>query len=189
MIYPIFVYGSSVLRKGTREITKDYPGLEQLVQDMFETMKVSDGVGLAAPQIGLPIRLFVVDGTDIEQDEDEKKEDLSAFKIAFINPKITKLWGKKWTYNEGCLSVPTLREDVERPEKVQIEYYDVNFNFHKEEFDGVKSRIIQHEYDHLEGILFVDRINPLKKRLVNGKLNAISKGKVDIKYKIKIPAR
>ncbi len=189
MTYPIYIYGSSVLRKKTKEITKDYPGLEQLIQDMFETMKISDGVGLAAPQIGLSIRLFVVDGTDIKQDEDETKEDLSSFKIAFINPKITKLWGKKWTYNEGCLSVPTLREDVERPEKVQIEYYDLNFNFHKEEFDGVKSRVIQHEYDHLEGILFVDRINPLKKRLVHGKLNAISKGKVDISYKIRIPVR
>ena len=189
MIYPIYVYGSTVLRKKAVEIAKDYSGLEQLVQDMFETMKTSDGVGLAAPQIGLPIRLFVVDGTDIKQDENEPEEDLSTFKIAFINPKITKLWGKKWTYNEGCLSVPTLREDVERPERVRIEYYDVNFNFHNEEFEGVKSRVIQHEYDHLEGILFVDRINPLRKRLINGKLNAISKGKVDINYKIRIPAR
>ena len=189
MIYPIYVYGSTVLRKKAIKITKDYPGLEQLVQDMFETMISSDGVGLAAPQIGLPIRIFVVDGTQIKQDEDEPAEDLSTFKMAFINPTITKLWGKKWTYNEGCLSVPTLREDVERPEKARIEYYDVNFNFHDEIFEGVKSRIIQHEYDHLEGILFVDRINPLKKRLINGKLNSISKGKVDISYKIRIPAR
>ena len=189
MIYPIYVYGSTVLRKKTIEITKDYPGLEQLVQDMFETMISSDGVGLAAPQIGLPIRIFVVDGTEVKQDEDEPQEDLSKFKMAFINPKITRLWGEKWTYNEGCLSVPTLREDVERPENVRIEYYDVDFNFHDETFEGVKSRIIQHEYDHLEGILFVDRINPLKKRLINGKLNSISKGKVDISYKIRIPAR
>lgn len=188
MVYPIYVYGSTVLRKKTSEIPESYPGLKQLIQDMFETMKVSDGVGLAAPQIGLPLRLFVVDGTDVKQDKDKTKEDLSTFKIAFINPKITRQWGDPCTYNEGCLSVPTLREEVVRPSNVRIEYYDENFNLHTEEFDGLKSRIIQHEYDHLEGIIFVDRINPLKKRLLNGKLNAISKGKVDIDYKIKIPS-
>ena len=189
MVYPIYVYGSKVLRKKTSDIPENYPGLKELIADMFETMKISDGVGLAAPQIGLPLRLFVVDGTDIEQSKNEPKEDLSAFKIAFINPKITKLWGDLWTYNEGCLSVPTLREDIVRPSGVRIEYYDENFNFHTGEFDGIKSRVIQHEYDHLEGVMFVDRINPLKKRLINGKLNAISKGKVDITYKIKTPVK
>jgi len=189
MVYPIYVYGSTVLRKKASEISSDYPGLGQLINDMFETLKVSDGVGLAAPQVGLPIRLFIVDGTEIEQSEDEPKEDLNKFKKAFINPSITRLWGEVRTYNEGCLSVPNLREDVDRLENVRIEFYDEDFNFHVGEFNGIISRIIQHEYDHLEGVLFVDRINPLKKRLINSKLNAISKGKVDISYKIKIPLK
>jgi peptide deformylase len=189
MIYPIYVYGTTVLRKKAKDITKNYPGLNQIILDMFETMKASDGVGLAAPQVGHSVRIIVVDGSEVDQKDDLPEEDLSSFKLALINPKITKLWGEKWSYNEGCLSVPTLREDVERPEFVRIEYYDENFEFHDEEFGGIKSRIIQHEYDHLEGILFVDRINPLRKRLINGKLNAISKGKVDIDYKIKIPAK
>jgi peptide deformylase len=189
MVYPIYVYGSPVLRKKTAEIPPDYPGLGQLIQDMFETMKSSDGVGLAAPQIGLAIRIFVADTSEVEPGEGRQEEDLSSFRKAFINPRITRLWGEKWIYNEGCLSVPTLREDVERPEHVRIEYFDENFNHHAEEYSGIKSRIIQHEYDHLEGIMFVDRINPLKKRLINGKLNSISRGKVDIDYKIKIPIK
>ena len=186
MIYPIYVYGSTVLRKKAGEITKEYPGLKQLIQDMFETMHASDGVGLACPQLGFPIRLIVVDGTQVEKNNARPEEDLSMFKFAIINPKITEIWGENWNYNEGCLSIPTLHEDVARPESVRIEYYDENFVFHNEEFSGIKSRIIQHEYDHLEGILFIDRINPLRKRLINGKLNAISKGRVDIDYKIKI---
>jgi peptide deformylase len=189
MIYPIYVYGTPVLRKKTVEIGRDYPDLQKLITDMYETMKYSEGVGLAAPQIGLAIRLFVVDATGSGKEEegfDEDDEDLSDFKKAFINPKITKYWGDVWTFNEGCLSIPDLREDVDRPEKVRIQYYDEAFNFHDEEFDGVRARIIQHEYDHLEGIMFVDKINPLRKRLVTGRLNAISKGKVDVHYKIKI---
>jgi peptide deformylase len=189
MIYPIYVYGTSVLRKKTHEIKKDYPGLATLIGDMYETMKFSEGVGLAAPQIGLSIRLFVVDATGSGKEEegfDEDDEDLSDFKKVFINPKITRYWGESWTFNEGCLSIPDLREDVVRPENVRIEYYDETFKFHDEEFDGVRARIIQHEYDHLEGIMFVDKINPLRKRLIAGKLSAISKGKVDIHYKIKI---
>lgn len=189
MIYPIYVYGTSILRKKTKEIDKDYPGLATLIEDMYETMKFSEGVGLAAPQIGLAIRLFVVDATGTGKEEegfDENDEDLSDFKKAFINPKITRYWGEPWTFNEGCLSIPDLREDVLRPENVRIQYYDEAFNFHDEEFDGVRARIIQHEYDHLEGIMFVDKINPLRKRLIAGKLSAISKGKVDIHYKIKI---
>ena len=186
MIYPIYVYGTSVLRKKAKEITKDYPKFHELIKDMFETMHASDGVGLAAPQIGLSVRMIVIDGTEIEQDKDDPPEDFSTFKLTLINPVIRKLWGEKWVYNEGCLSLPTLREDIERPEYLRIQYYDENFEFHDEEFNGIKSRIIQHEYDHLEGVLFIDRINPLKKRLINGKLIAISKGKVDIEYKIKI---
>ncbi len=187
MIYPIHVYGTSVLRKKAKEITKDYPGLEKLIEDMYETMKFSEGVGLAAPQIGLPIRLFVVDATGSGKEEegfDEDDEDLSDFRKVFINPKIINYSGVPWTFNEGCLSIPNLREDVDRPEKIHIRYFDELFNPHEEDFDGVRSRIIQHEYDHLEGIMFVDKINPLRKRLISGKLNAIAKGKVDIHYKI-----
>lgn len=190
MIYPIYVYGTSILRKKTSNINKDFRGLGQLIEDMYETMRFSEGVGLAAPQIGLAIRLFVIDATGTGKEEegfDENDEDLTDFKKTFINPKITRYWGETWTFNEGCLSIPELREDVDRPEKVKIQYYDADFNFHDEEYDGVRARIIQHEYDHLEGILFVDKISPLRKRLIAGKLSAISKGKVDIHYKIKIP--
>ncbi len=191
MIYPIYVYGTSILRKKTNEVDRNYPELAQLIEDMYETLKFSEGVGLAAPQIGLAIRLFVVDatGSGLEEEDIETEEDLSDFKKVFINPKITRYWGEPWTFNEGCLSIPDLREDVDRPEKVSIQYYDENFNFHEDEFEGVKARIIQHEYDHLEGILFVDKINPLRKRLIAGKLNAISLGKVDIHYKIIIPGK
>jgi peptide deformylase len=192
MIYPIYVYGTSVLRKKTFEVEKTYPGLPQLIEDMFETMKFSEGVGLAAPQIGLSIRIFVVDATGSGKEEegfDVDDEDLSDFKKVFINPKIIRTWGEPWIFNEGCLSIPDLREDVSRPENVKIQYYDESFRIQNEEFGGVKARIIQHEYDHLEGIMFVDKINPLRKRLIKGKLEAISKGKVDIHYKIKIPAK
>lgn len=188
MIYPIYVYGTPVLRKKTVEIDKNYPKLQELISDMYETMKFSEGVGLAAPQIGLAIRMFVVDATGTGKEEegfDEDDEDLTDFKKVFINPKITKQWGEVWTFNEGCLSIPDLREDVDRPEKLRIEYYDEHFKFHDEEFDGTRARIIQHEYDHLEGIMFVDKINPLRKRLIAGRLSAISKGKVDVHYKIK----
>lgn len=189
MIYPIYVYGTTVLRKKTVDIDQNYPNLVKLIEDMFETMKFSEGVGLAAPQIGLSIRIFVVDATGSGPEEEgiETEEDLSDFKKVFINPKIMKYWGEPWTFNEGCLSIPDLREDVDRPEKIRIQYFDETFTFHDEEFEGVKARIIQHEYDHLEGVLFVDKINPLRKRLIAGRLNAISLGKVDIHYKIKIP--
>ncbi len=189
MIYPIYVYGTTVLRKKAREIDQNYPELAKLIGDMFETMKFSEGVGLAAPQIGLSIRLFVVDATGSGPEEEgiETEEDLSDFKKVFINPTILRYSGEPWAFNEGCLSIPDLREDVNRPEKVRIQYYDEAFNYHDEEFEGVKARIIQHEYDHLEGVLFVDKINPLRKRLIAGRLNAISLGKVDTHYKIKIP--
>jgi peptide deformylase len=188
MIYPIYVYGTSVLRKKAIEIDQNYPELSKLIMDMFETMKFSEGVGLAAPQIGLSIRLFVVDATGSGPEEEgiETEEDLSDFRKVFINPKIMKFSGEPWTFNEGCLSIPDLREDVDRPEKVRIQYHDEAFNLHDEVFDGVKARIIQHEYDHLEGVLFVDKINPLRKRLISGRLNAISLGKVDTHYRIKI---
>ena len=191
MIYPIYVYGTTILRKKAAEIKKNYPGLSQLIKDMFETMKFSEGVGLAAPQIGLSIRIFVVDATGGGKEEEgiDTDEDLSDFKKVFINPKIIRYWGDTWTFNEGCLSIPNLREDVDRPEKVRIQYYDEFFNLRDEEYDGTRARIIQHEYDHLEGVMFVDKINPLRKRLITGKLAAISKGKVDIHYKIRTPAK
>jgi len=181
MIYPIYVYGTSVLRKRAKEIKPDYHDLSSLISDMFETMKVSDGVGLAAPQIGLSIRLIVIDAAEMEIEDDPSLKD---FRKVLINPLIIEKSGEKWVFNEGCLSLPAIREDVERHSVIKIRYYDENFNLHEEVYDGVKARIIQHEYDHLEGILFVDRINPIKKRLLNGRLQAIAKGVTSVSYKI-----
>jgi peptide deformylase len=185
MIYPIVAYGDPVLRKPGTEINKDYPELDRLIDDMFETMYRSDGVGLAAPQIGLSIRLFVIDGTPYS-DEDETTADL---KGAFINPVIRSEEGKLWKMNEGCLSIPRLREDVSRHETIHIEYYDRNWNLKKETYTGVPARIIQHEYDHIEGLLFVDRISPLRRRLIQKRLDDISKGKVAVDYRMKFPGR
>jgi peptide deformylase len=182
MIYPIVVYGSPLLRRVSAEIDKNDPGLKQLVDDMFETMYVSDGVGLAAPQIGKSIRMFVIDGTAMAEDDPS----LAGFKKAFINPKIIHQTGDLWTFTEGCLSLPNIREDVIRPGHIRIQYYDENFVQHDEEFDGVKARIIQHEYDHLEGILFIDKIAPLRKKMIKGKLNDIAKGKATAAYKTKL---
>lgn len=182
MVYPIYVYGSSVLRRRAKDINPEYPGLKQLISDMFETMKISDGVGLAAPQIGLSIRIIVIDATEIEDDTDPS---LKEFKKVIINPLILEEDGNKWIFNEGCLSVPNIREDVERRSRIRMRYHDENFKLHEEIFDGMKARIIQHEYDHLEGVLFVDRINPIRKRLINGRLREIAKGNVSTAYKIK----
>ena len=186
MIYPIYVYGSSVLRKKASDIPRDYEGLDQLVDDMFETMHFSEGVGLAAPQIGKSLRLFVIDAS---QSDDEDNEGLADFVKAFINPVILEETGERWSFNEGCLSIPGVREDVERNERVRIQYYDRDWNFHDEVYEGVKARIIQHEYDHLEGIMFVDKINPLRRRLITARLNAISKGRIEVDYKIKTSSR
>ncbi|HRW62298.1 MAG TPA: peptide deformylase [Bacteroidales bacterium] len=183
MIYPIYVYGTPVLRKVAEEITPDYPNLKEFIEDMWETMYFSDGLGLAAPQVGKSVRLFVIDGSPMEEDEPKLKN----FKKVFINPKITERVEEEIPYNEGCLSIPLLREDVDRPIKIRMEYYDENFNFYDEWFDGMAARVIQHEYDHLEGILFVDRLAPLKKRLIKGKLNSIMKGKFNVDYKVKLP--
>jgi peptide deformylase len=182
MVYPIVIYGSSVLRKATEEIKKDYAGLSTLVFDMFETMIESDGVGLAAPQIGKSVRLFVIDATPLADDDIS----LEGFRKAFINPKIVEETGEKWSYIEGCLSLPELREEIERPSIIKIQYYDEHFNFFEEVYDGVKARIIQHEYDHLQGILLVDRVSPLKKKLLKGKLANIAKGNVKAAYRTKI---
>jgi peptide deformylase len=183
MIYPIVVYGHPILRKVAAEIDKDYPGLEQLISDLFETMYYSDGLGLAAPQIGKSIRIFVIDGKPIAEDEPE----LADFKKVFINAHITERSSDLIPMNEGCLSIPNLREEVIRESRVRINYYDETWAYHDEVFEGYKARIIQHEYDHLDGILFVDKITPLRKRLIKGKLTAISKGKFEADYKTILP--
>ena len=190
MIYPIVAYGDPVLRKETKEIDKDYPNLDAVLENMFETMYAASGIGLAAPQVGMPIRLFLVDATPFEDDEDLTKEErtfLSTFKRVFINAKIIEETGDEWAFNEGCLSIPDVREDVFRQDTVTIEYLDENFKKHKETVNGIAARIIQHEYDHIEGVLFTDRLNPLKRRLLKGKLNDIAKGKIDVDYKMKFP--
>ena len=183
MVLPIYVYGSPILRKVAVDIDKNYPGLKDLISDMFETMHKSEGVGLAAPQIGKSIRIFVVDASPFEEDEPGLKD----FKKVFINAHITDRFGDEATFNEGCLSLPTIREEIVRPSKVRIQYYDENWQFHDEEYDGIGARIIQHEYDHLDGVLFVDKIPLLKRKLLNSKLMAITKGKVEVAYKIKVP--
>lgn len=181
MIYPIVMYGDPVLRQKAKDIEKG-TDLKQLIEDMFETMQAASGIGLAAPQIGKPIRLFVVDGTQLD-DED----DMTDFKKAFVNPQILEEDGTPWEFEEGCLSIPNIREKVSRKGELKIRYYDENWELHEEEYDGMKARIIQHEYDHIEGKLFVDYLTPLKKRLLKGKLADISKGKVDTEYRIAIP--
>ncbi|MCK5028538.1 MAG: peptide deformylase [Bacteroidales bacterium] len=183
MIYPIVIYGSPVLRKVAKEIDKDYPGLDKFIEDMWETMYHSDGLGLASPQVGKSVRLFVIDGSPLEEDEPALKD----FKRVFINAQIVEKAGEEKTVNEGCLSIPLLREDVVRPSKIRMEYYDEDFNFHDEWFDGMAARVIQHEYDHTEGILFTDKVAPIKKRLIKGKLLAITKGKFNVDYKVKLP--
>ncbi len=183
MIYPVTVFGDPVLRKKAEPITKDFPGLKEFIENMFDTMYNSDGVGLAAPQVGKPVRVFILDTTTDEEGEPE------GIVKAFINPEILEKYGDEWVLNEGCLSLPEIREDVLRPEWVRIKYQDENFREYEETYSGFTSRVIQHEFDHLEGIMFVDYLNPLKKRLLKSKLIAISKGKVTPKYRIKIPGK
>ena len=188
MILPIVAYGSPVLRKVCAEITPDYPNLEKLIADMWETMYASNGVGLAAPQINKGIRLFVVDSTQIFQNQDNedkgKYPDEPGMKQIFINAHIKEFDGEDWTYNEGCLSIPKIREDVKRPEEVVLEFMDENFILHTERFIGITARVIQHEYDHIEGKLFIDYLKPLRKKMLQGKLNDISKGKIKMDYKM-----
>jgi peptide deformylase len=190
MIYPIYVYGMPVLRKVAKDIGEDYEGLDQLIKDMFETMYNAEGLGLAAPQIGLPIRLIVIDGSrmDAEEDDDERRE-LKDFKKILINAHILEEHGDFWEFNEGCLSIPGIREDVNRPTEILLRYRDENFVEHEEWFSGLKARVIQHEMDHINGVLFTDRISPLRKRLLNSKLKAISKGQSDANYRIRFPKK
>lgn len=188
MILPIVAYGHPILRKVASDITPDYPGLAKLIEDMWETMYASNGVGLAAPQINRDIRLFVVDSVQIftNMDEEEKEEygDDAGIKQVFINAHIVEEDGDLWAYNEGCLSIPKIREDIKRSESVTLKYVDENFQEHTQTFTGITGRVILHEYDHIEGKLFIDHISPLKRKLMKGKLSDISKGKVSVDYKM-----
>lgn len=183
MIFPIVMYGDPVLRQRAKDVEKG-TDLTPLIADMNETMQAAHGIGLAAPQIGKSIRLFIVDGSPLEEEPD-----MENFKKAFINPQILEEFGAPWEFEEGCLSIPSIRENVSRKGKLKIRYYDENWNQHEETYDGMKARIIQHEYDHIEGKLFVDYLTPLKKRLLKGKLADISKGKVDTEYRIIAPLK
>jgi len=185
MIYPVTVYGNPILRKITEPVGKDFAGLKELIDNMFETMYHSDGVGLAAPQIGKALRIFIVDASVNSDEEPELKD----FKKAFINPEILERYGNACVMNEGCLSLPDIHEDISRPASVRVRYQDENLEEHTEEYSGFAARVIQHEYDHLDGILLIDHLVPLKKRLLKSKLTAISKGKIKTSYKISIPGK
>lgn len=188
MILPIIAYGAPVLRTVCKDITPDYPKLNKLIDDMWETMYASSGVGLAAPQVNRDIRLFVIDSTQIfvSMDDAERKKyaDAPGIKQVFINAHVKELDGKEWAYNEGCLSIPKIREDIYRNEKVTIGYLDEQFQPHIQTFNGITARVILHEYDHIEGKLFIDYLKPFKRRLMKGKLDDISKGKVSVDYKM-----
>lgn len=183
MSYPIVVYGHSALRKKAREVEVPAENTTRLVDNLFETMYQAEGMGLAAPQIGKSLRVFVVDGSPLGEDEPSMKD----FKKAFINPRITKIEGDEVLMSEGCLSIPRLREEVARKSKINIEYQDLEGNSIKEEYTGYTARVIQHEYDHLEGVLFTDKVSPIRKRLIRGKLNNLSRGKFKTEYRTKLP--
>ncbi len=190
MIYPIVVYGDPVLRQRAKDIEKG-TDLTSLIQDMYETMYSAQGIGLAASQIGKAVRLFVVDGTTLKGDDEDETgdENMQGFKKTFINPVILEEVGEPWEFEEGCLSIPNIREKISRKEKLKIRYYNEQWNLLEEEYDGIKARIIQHEYDHIEGKLFIDYLTPLKKRMLKGKLNDISRGEVDTEYRILAPLK
>lgn len=183
MIYPIVVYGDPVLRKKAASIAKGTIDVQQLALDMYETMRSASGIGLAAPQIGMSVRMFVVDGTPLEEPE------LDGFRKVFINGEITGREGKAIVMEEGCLSIPGVRDDVQRFDKITIHYFDELWNEYTETFEGMKARIIQHEYDHIEGILFTDHLSPFKRRIIKSKLINISRGKVTADYRLKIPMK
>ncbi len=182
MIYPIVAYGDPVLRQKAREIEQGELDIESLVRDMFETMYAAHGVGLACPQIGKALRMFIVDGEPMD-------EEMADFKRVFINPTILDSQGEPWAFEEGCLSIPGIREEVSREPHLKVRYYDEHWNAQVEEFTGLRARIIQHEYDHIEGILFTDHLSSFKKRILKGKLSSITKGKVEIDYKMRFPVK
>ncbi|HNX66604.1 MAG TPA: peptide deformylase [Bacteroidales bacterium] len=183
MTYPIYVYGTPILRKVAEDIDKDYPELDKFIADMFDTMYKADGLGLAAPQVGKSIRLIVIDGEPLAKEHPEMKD----FKRVLINAHVLEKGGEKVPMGEGCLSLPGIHEEVERESEVKMEYYDENWEFHTEIFKGYKARVVLHEYDHLDGILFPDRLSPLRRRLIKGKLTDISKGKFDAEYRTILP--
>ena len=190
MILPIRAYGDPVLKKVAQDIEPGHPDLKKLIADMFETMYAANGVGLAAPQIGQSIRLFIVDASPFAEDEDGKPTadtHLKDFKKVFINPYIVEEEGEEWAFEEGCLSIPNIREEVFRKPKIVLQYQDEKFREHEVEFDGFAARVIQHEHDHLDGLLFTDHLPPLRRRLLTGKLRDITKGNTDAKYKMRFP--
>lgn len=181
MILPIYAYGQPVLKKVGKEIDENYDGLEALLENMWETMYHAEGVGLAAPQIGRDIRLFLVDTVQVMKEGEEDQ----GIKIAFINAKVVSEEGELWSYEEGCLSIPNIRGDVMRPKSITLEWQDEQFNKHRQTFDGINARVIQHEYDHIEGLLFTEKLKPLKKKLIKRKLEAIRKGNAKSSYRLK----
>ena len=183
MIYPIVAYGHPVLKKRADEIPVGTPGMKELADDMFETMYQAQGIGLAAPQIGKSIRMFIADGTPLEEEE------MQDFKQVFINPEMIEEFDDPWLYEEGCLSIPGVRDDVSRRARLRIRFYDENWQRHEREYDGMKARIIQHEFDHLEGVLFTDRISAFRRRLLKSRLTGISKGQVKVDYRMTFPNR
>lgn len=185
MVYPIIIYGHPVLRKVAEDIDRNYPDLDKLIADMFDTLYRSEGLGLAAPQIGKSIRIFVIDGNPVAEEEPS----LAGFKKAFINAHVIEKSGDMVLMNEGCLSIPNLREEVNRESRIRITYHDENWEFHDEVYEGYLARIIQHEYDHLDGIMFTDKVSPLRRRLLRGKLLAISKGKFEADYRTVLPGQ
>jgi peptide deformylase len=190
MILPIVAYGDPVLKKVAVDIEKDQNGLKELIENMWETMYGAYGVGLAAPQVGRSLRLFLVDTAPFSEDDDlteaEQKE-LKTFKKVFINAQIIEESGEEWNFNEGCLSIPDVREEVSRQETIKINYFDENFKEHTEVYSGLRARVIQHEYDHIEGILFTDKLSSFKKRLIKGRLANIARGKIKVDYRMKFP--
>ena len=193
MILPIVAYGDPILKKDCEEIDENYPNLKQLISDMFETMYKAKGVGLAAPQIGKNIRLFIVDGSpfaeDEEDEDDPRAEGIENFKKVFINPIIEEEDGREWQFQEGCLSIPKIRENVSRKPDITVSFYDENWELKEESYSGYAARIFQHEYDHIEGILFTDYLSPLKRKLIQKKLNNITNGEIEIDYKMRFPKK
>ena len=193
MILPILAYGDPILKKDCEEIDENYPNLKQLISDMFETMYKAKGVGLAAPQIGKNIRLFIVDGSPFAEDEDDeddpRAEGIENFKKVFINPIIEEEDGREWPFQEGCLSIPKIRENVSRKPDITVSFYDENWELKEESYSGYAARIFQHEYDHIEGILFTDYLSPLKRKLIQKKLNNITNGEIEIDYKMRFPKK
>jgi len=190
MVLPIVAYGDPVLKQKAKEIAEDYPNLKELIANMEETMHGAFGVGLAAPQVGLPIRMFLVDASPFADDdvlEEEERKFLETFKHTFINPVILEETGDEWAFNEGCLSIPDVREDVFRKPNIKVEYLDADFKPHTLELSGLAARVFQHEYDHIEGVLFTDKLSSLKKRLIKSKLLNISKGKISVDYRMRFP--